>query len=146
MRAKIRPLLVDVHELDSDGDELVSFCCGKDIKSYIELTEERIKRAINEEGEKASRLDYQVIPFKGISGIAQAVTTQEDFHKIVEKVLEWRKEYLSFNYELKYIIKSLVEIQDEHNKPRLNQWISSELAKENSEAFDNVFFFISLSE
>ncbi len=143
MRAKIRPLLPGLEEIDYPGDEIVKFCFGRNISMYIDLIEQRLQYYSELQD---SQDEYEEIPHDGFTGLADATTSQSDFNSLISKILQWKVDFPDSQYRIRKILESVIGLKDENKKPRISVWILGELKKETQEAFDDIITIIGMGD
>ncbi|MBI3232089.1 MAG: hypothetical protein HYZ51_03360 [Candidatus Doudnabacteria bacterium] len=145
LRERIYPLLIEIKEIGSDGNRLARFCCQRNINSYINLIEQRMQKSREGASPRLIRTQYEVVSYEGLPSLSSGVTCSEDFNKVMDRVLFWEKEKI-WQYDLGYLMKSILTLKDENGICYLHQWMISRLNEKSQHFALGVIWVTSLVE
>jgi hypothetical protein len=100
-----------------------------DIETVIEFMEYRFHKYEQILTQHKNRQDFEPLPFDGFDCIGDKVRDKADYTKIIEKVIMWYEEDISWrSFDLEDLMKPIASLEnDRTGKPFLEEYIEEQL-------------------
>lgn len=127
-RTKLYSKIRDIPKLNSNVQQLLDFVFD-DIETVIEFMEYRFHKYEQILTQHKNRQDFEPLPFDGFDCIGDKVRDKADYTKIIEKVIMWYEEDISWrSFDLEDLMKPIASLEnDRTGKPFLEEYIEEQL-------------------
>jgi len=135
IKKEIIKILKDLDDFDHATNELLEFAIDGDLDVFLDFLEYRLEKAKN----LGFALKFDPVPHEGFFCCKNILKNYEDFIKLIDKVIEWRKKDIVFYIIIEEIFKGVENRRDDEHGNYFLYCINEKIEKGDKESISEIF-------